>query len=324
MFTADSDEPFVLSAAAVLPEAEAVVEDAPERDRSWVVPVLAIVAALGSFAGLGWMALPAVQAGMAPVALVQLIAALCVPPLLIGLLYLLAMRTSRAEARRFGATSHTMRMEAASLDRTLSALSDKIAENREALAEQTDILIAMGNRAAQQIAEVAGTVAHQSTALDGSSRTLTLAAGEAERRIAVVLASLPKAHEEMRGLSERVDAAGLLASERAAALDTQLSALSERGREAEQIAGGAAERLAAHIARMEATSETASVRLEAVTGQMSVEVDGMLDRAAVAVDEARKSIAAQGEAILAMLSANQAALDRASKDTTEALAERMA
>ncbi|MBX3564661.1 MAG: hypothetical protein KF730_08810 [Sphingomonas sp.] len=302
-----------------------VAEDfAPHRSWSWVLPALAILAALGSFAGLGWMVLPSVQAGMAPVALVQLIAALCVPPLLIGLLYMLAMRTSRAEARRFGATARSMRQEAAALDRTIAALSHKIAANRAALAEQTDILIAMGDRAAEQIAEVAGTVAHQSSAIDGSSRTLTLAAGETERRIAVVLASLPKAHEEMRGLTERVDAAGLLASERAAALDTQLSALSERGREADQIAGGAADRLAAHIARMEATSETASARLEAVTGQMSAEVDGVLDRAAAAVDEARKGIAAQGEAILAMLEANQAALDRASKDTTEALSERMA
>ncbi|RZM05316.1 MAG: hypothetical protein EOP68_18415, partial [Sphingomonas sp.] len=128
----------------------------------------------------------------------------------------------------------------------------------------------------------------------------------------------------MRDFAERVDAAGLLASQRAASLDTQLSALAQRGREADEIAGGAADRLAAHIARMEATSETASARLEAVTGQMSDEVDGVLDRAANAVDEARKGIAAQGEAILAMLEANQAALDRAGKDSTEALAERIA
>ncbi|WP_204326395.1 hypothetical protein, partial [Stenotrophomonas maltophilia] len=84
----------------------------------------------------------------------------------------------------------------------------------------------------------------------------------------------------MRGLSDRVDAAGLLAGERAAALDTQLSALAERGREADQIAGGAADRLAAHIARMEATSQTASARLERVTGEMSTQVDAVLDRAA--------------------------------------------
>lgn len=56
---------------------------------------------------------------------------------------------------------------------------------------------------------------------------------------------------------------------------------------------------------------------------MSAAVDNVLDRAAHAVDEARKGIAAQGEAILAMLSANQAALDRAGRDSAEALGSRM-
>jgi hypothetical protein len=145
------------------------------------------------------------------------------------------------------------------------------------------------------------------------------AVSDAERKVEIVLSSLPKAHEEMQGIAARVDAAGLIASQRAAALDTQLTALAERGREAENAAGGAAERLAAHIARMEATSETAATRLEQVTGEMSSAVDTVLDRAAGAVDEARKSIAAQGEAILAMLSANQAALDRTGRDSVEAL-----
>ncbi|WP_163334097.1 hypothetical protein, partial [Klebsiella aerogenes] len=43
-----------------------------------------------------------------------------------------------------------------------------------------------------------------------------------------------------------------------------------------------------------------------------------------AVDEARKGIATQGEAILAMVSANQAALDRAGRDSAEAMGARMA
>lgn len=327
--TDGADEPFVLTEAVAPVEresfyAEEAEEFTPRHDYSWLLAAVAILAALGSFVGLGWMVLPSVQAGMPPVALVQLIAALCVPPLLIGLLYLLAMRTSRSEARRFGATAQTMREEAVTLERKVEAMAQRISQNRAALAEQTDLLIAMGDRASDRLTEVAGTVAHQSGTLDSSTRNLLSAAAEAERRVAIVLASLPKAHEEMRGLSERVDEAGLLAGQRAASLDTQLSALAERGREADQIAGGAAERLAAHIARMEATSETASARLEAVTGQMSAEVDGVLDRAANAVDEARKGIAAQGEAILAMLSANQAALDRAGKDSTEALAERIA
>ncbi|WP_342249910.1 hypothetical protein [Sphingomonas sp. OTU376] len=316
------------AAVAAPAESEAWYEAAEEEDTprraGWVLPVLAIVAVLGWLGAMGWLLRGAFAAPMAPAALVQLIAALCVPPALIGILYLLALRTSRAEAHRFGATARAMRAEAASLERVVATLSRKIEENRAALAEQTNILIAMGERASEKLESAAGSAAQHARSIDASTRHFGEATADAEHRVAVVLSSLPKAHEEMRGLSDRVDAAGLLASERAAALDTQLSALAERGREADQIAGGAADRLAAHIARMEATSETASARLEQVTGEMSTQVDAVLDRAANAVDEARKGIATQGEAILAMLSANQAALDRAGRDSAEAMGARMA
>jgi hypothetical protein len=74
---------------------------------------------------------------------------------------------------------------------------------------------------------------------------------------------------------------------------------------------------------MEVTSETAGTRMERVTDSMSTAVDALLDRTAHAVDEARKGIAAQGDALLAMLGTNQAALDRAGRDSAEALATRI-
>jgi hypothetical protein len=298
-------------------------EAEPRRRLGWLLPALALLASAAWLGGMLWLALPSLRAGLEPIALIELIAALCIPPALIGILYLVGLRTSAAEARRFGATARDMRAEAASLERAVATLARKIEENRAALAEQTTVMIAMGDRAAERIGRVAQDVGEQSRTIESSTKALNDATSEAEHRVSVVLSSLPKAHDEMRGMAERVDAAGLLAGQHAAALDTQLTALGERGREADQIASGAAERLAAHISRMEATSETASSRLEQVTGEMSSAVDGVLDRAAEAVDEARKGIAAQGEAILAMLSANQAALDRAGRDSAEALGERM-
>jgi len=309
-------------------EPKAVIADedkaAPRRGLGWIAPTLAIVAVLGWFGGMGWLLRDTLAGPMAPVVLVQLIAALCVPPALIGILYLLSMRTSAAEARRFGATARAMRAEAASLERVVATLAHRIETNRAELHQQTNAMLAMGDTAADRLQSLAQTMGLQAQTVDASTQRLNEAVTGAEKSVAVVLSSLPKAYDEMQGITMRVDAAGLIASQRAAALDTQLTALGERGREADAIAGGAAERLAAHIARMEATSETASARLEQVTGEMSTEVDAVLDRAAQAVDEARKGIAAQGEAMLAMLSANQAALDRAGKDSAEALAERIA
>lgn len=320
--------------APTLPQADALPTDAgapaygTDADREepgsgWGPPVVAILVALGCTGAMLALAWPSVRAGLPPVALVQLLAALCVPPTLVALLYLLAMRTSRAEAHRFGTTARAMRAEAAMLERVITMLARRIDENRAALAEQTNVLIAMGDRAAEHLEASARGIDSQSRAIDASTRLLADATTDAERRVEGLLSSLPQAQDAMRAMAARVEDAGLLASEHAAVLDVQLTALAARGIEADAIAAGAAERLAAHIARMEASSESAGARLEQVTGQMATEVDGAIDRTTLAVDEARRGFAAQGEAILAMLAANQAALDRAGRDSADAVAQRL-
>jgi predicted nucleic acid-binding Zn-ribbon protein len=284
---------------------------------------VAIVATLAWLGGMIWLALPSLQAGLAPIALVEFIAALCVPPALFGIIWLLALRTSAAEARRFGRTAAAMRAEAASLERAIAVLSAHLDTNREQLADQTTALMAMGDAAAERLGAVRQAMAEEVAAADAQAHRLTEAVNAAQTNLGVLLSSLPRAHAETSEMAKTLASTGLTAGEHAAALDAQLVALADRGREADSVASGAAQKLAAHIARMEATSETAGARLESVTGEMSTAVDELLDRTASAVDEARKGIATQGEAMLAMLETNQAALDRATRDSVEALADRI-
>jgi hypothetical protein len=284
---------------------------------------VAIVATLAWLGGMIWLALPSLQAGLAPIALVEFIAALCVPPALFGIIWLLALRTSAAEARRFGRTAAAMRAEAVSLERAIAVLSAHLDTNREQLADQTTALMAMGDAAAERLGAVRQAMAEEVAAADAQAHRLTEAVNAAQTNLGVLLSSLPRAHAETSEMAKTLASTGLTAGEHAAALDAQLVALADRGREADSVASGAAQKLAAHIARMEATSETAGARLESVTGEMSTAVDELLDRTASAVDEARKGIATQGEAMLAMLETNQAALDRATRDSVEALADRI-
>ena len=300
-------------------------DDIATRGSPWRIigPLFAIIAVLGWTGGMiALIGLPALTQ-LAPIELVQLIAALCVPPVLIGILWLLALRNSRAEARRFGKVAGSMRAEAAALERTLSVLSRQIDANRAALADQTNALMAMGDQASQRLTAISQGMAHEVSSADEQARRLTDGITAAQASLSVLLASLPRALGEAGDMAKKIETAGLTASEQAAALDAQLSALGERGREADNIAGGAAQKLAAHIARMEATSETAGARLEQVTGEMSTKVDELLGRTASAVDEARKGIAAQGDAMLAMVEANQAHLSRTSTESVEALSERI-
>ncbi|GAA4776522.1 hypothetical protein GCM10023219_25260 [Stakelama sediminis] len=297
--------------------------DADARGRGWLLPSLAVVAVLAWLVGMVMLAWPSLRQPLDPITLAEFIAALCVPPALLGIIWLLAMRTSRAEAHRFGVTARAMRAEANSLERMVAALSRKIENNRAELAKQTNELLALGDDAAERLQAVSNGMADQAKLIDRSANNLTSATDQSRKSLEILLASLPKAQSETDALAQRLDDTGLSAGQHAAALEAQLAALSQRGREAHEMAGGAAERLAAHIARMEATSEAAGARLEQVTEQMSGEVDAVLDRTAQAVDEARKGITAQGEAMVAMLRSNQDALERAGQEGVAALASRI-
>ena len=284
---------------------------------------VAVMVALCWVGGMVWASralLPTLDA----VALTEFLAALSVVPALIGILWLLVQRTSRAEARRFGATAQGMRAEARSLEDSVGVLAGALDTHRRALAEQIAQLLATGDAAHDRFATIGRSLGEEIARADDHTQRLVDAAGTAQASLGVLLASVPRAHGEIVEASATLDRTALSAGEHAAALDAQLLALAERGREAEALAGGAAQRLAAHIARMEATSETAGARLEAVTGDMSEAVDGLMERTADAVDQARRGIAAQGDAMLAMLGAHQASLDQAARESADALASRIA
>ena len=321
---ADTGTPEPVVQGADVPWALPVEFDAPEPEPSPAWPaVLAVALVVAWIVGMLWWSWPTLPA-LGPVGVAQFVAALCVVPALLGIGWLLLHRTSRAEAQRFGASARAMRAESAALERTVAALTAAIDSNRVHLAEQAAALAALGEGANERLAGLAHGVTAEVARVDGHARSLAEAAAGAQASLGVLLASLPRAQAETEAVAHRLEQTGLSASEHAAALDAALAALTERGREADAVASGAAQRLGAHITRMEATSETAGARLEAVTAEMSTQVDTLLGRTADAVDEARKGIVAQGDAMAALLSANQATLDHSARTAADALAERIA
>lgn len=280
------------------------------------------VASLAWVGGLAWLSRDLLPA-MTPPAIAQFAATLLAVPAAAGVAWLLLLRTSTAEARRFGVTAAAMRREAASLGQSVAVLGAAIEDRRAQLAEQVSLLTTLGDAATARLASIGRGLSEEIDQADVHARSLGAATEAAQASLATLLATLPRVQQETVTLTGTIETAGLSAAERAAALDAQVAALAVRGREAETIAGGAAEKLAAHLHRMEATSETAGARLEQVTSDAAAAVDALLDRTALAMDESRKGLTAQGEAMLAMVTANQQSLDHAARESAEALAERI-
>ncbi|WP_294280420.1 hypothetical protein [uncultured Sphingomonas sp.] len=284
--------------------------------------ILAIAAALvWAGAVLGWGLSRTSE--LSPATLAPLVTMALAGPMLIAILWLIVQRTSRAEQRRFAMTAHDMRVEAMALERAVEAIGQALAANRSELSAQAIALSEMAQAAETRFNTIARDLADDIQMVEAHGRTLAEIAGTSQASLTQLLDALPRAADEVGEASDRMAEAARSAESHAAALDAQFVALGRRGQDADTIASGAALRLATHIEQMEATSRTASEHLENVTANVAVTIDELLDRTAEAIDQSRKGIAAQGEAMLAMVSANQAALDNAARNSADALAERI-
>lgn len=131
-------------------DASASEWDAP-ASRGWVAPVLA------SLAIMGWTGLfviahwPALLAGPALPYVAALITQWCVPVLLIGLAWLLALRHSAREGKRFGDVARSLSMESALLEQRLTGVNRELSLAREFVASQARDLETLGRLAAERL-----------------------------------------------------------------------------------------------------------------------------------------------------------------------------
>ncbi|KQU62378.1 hypothetical protein ASG67_04635 [Sphingomonas sp. Leaf339] len=324
----------------------------------WAGPAIAASVAVVWVGGLLWLARDSLSS-LPPVDLAQFLAALCIAPTLIGIVWLLARRTSRAEARRFGASAQAMRSEAAALERRVASLTRVLASQREQLTVQLDASAA----AAARFETIGRAMAQEVHQAEAQATALADTAERARGTVGELIASMPRARAESEEVGRRLDQAGLTAAAQAAALEAQLVALGARARDSDEHAAGAADRLAAHIARMDAVGEQAGARLEQATAtaaaaldalvetatrrldqqiqnldatgsmaggrlelvasDLAISVDAIIGRTERATEVARLELAQQGETMLAGLNKHQTALDAAGRDSVEALTIRL-
>jgi hypothetical protein len=303
-------------------DADADDLQSPWRDRLIAGAILALaIGWTGAMAWKGWTSLGNRAPSFPEITIFA--GALSAPLALLGIVYLLLMRSSDREARRFTRTSAAIRTETQWLEAVIETMATRLEENRAMLSEQSGSFMHIGEDAAARLKVVTDAMRGEVDTIGRQANALKIAAAAARSDMSVLLADLPKAQLHAQRMTEDLKEAGLTAHDNAGALEAQLSSLAARGREADEIAGGAAQRLASHLARMESTSETAGARLEAAAGQMTEAVDAALNRAAEAVDEARKGMEAQGGAMLAMIEQSRAAMDETGEQAGMALSARV-
>lgn len=125
----------------------------PSSGREWIAPAVA-GAAVVAWSGLFLFAqVPAMKTGLTLAAVPALVMQWCVPVLLVGVVWLIAMRRSTREARRFGHIAQTLSAESALLERRLTTVNRELSLAREFVAAQARDLETLGRLAAERLSQ---------------------------------------------------------------------------------------------------------------------------------------------------------------------------
>ncbi len=129
-------------------------EEGPASHRfGWVTPAIAVLAITGWTSFFAWAHQGDMLAGASPETWSGWIAQWAVPTVLIVGLWLLAMRSSRREASRFGDTARLLADESARLEGRLITVNRELSLAREFLAAQSRDLESLGRVAGDRLSE---------------------------------------------------------------------------------------------------------------------------------------------------------------------------
>jgi hypothetical protein len=311
-----------LGAPAAESEAESPLPDRPLSPGRRALGALLVLLALAWAAASAWQAWEA-QVFAAPARLISFSAMASAPLALLGLVWLLFGRSTRRETERFTQAVEAMRSESLALESVLGIVAQKLEENHGRLRGEAEKLMSLGDEAADRLGRVTYYLSKESSALDRKAAELEGAAAAAKVDIGVLLHDLPRAEEQARAVADAMKQAGLTAHGQAGALEAQLAALAARGREADEVLGSAAQKMSAHVARIESSAETAATAMDQASAGMTAAVDGAMVRASEALDATRSALESQAAATLAAIDQSRAALDRAGDDAAASLAARL-
>ncbi|WP_309602979.1 hypothetical protein [Sphingomonas sp.] len=285
--------------------------------------------ALGLLAA-AWLAFSAWSAGQALAArpltapeLASWVAIAAGPLALLGLVWLMFGRTRRKEAEAFTRSVIAMRHEAQSLEGLLGVLRQRIDENHSSLKTIGNQLMGLGDEAAMRLGSA-------SSELEGSARRIT-AQGEALDRAAeaaridmgVLLEDLPRAEAVARSMAQVLQSTGAAALGQAAQFETQVGALSERTRDADQTIVAASQRLAAQLAEVEARTQAALAQINEATLESGSTIDALLQRSADALEEIRSGIDLQSQAVTALVDQSKAGIGQTGIDAADAISSKL-
>ena len=314
--------------AAEPPQEELVVEEVWEEEPAprrfgWIVPALAILAALGWTGFFGWAHQREILAGGTPQDWSGWIVSWAVPVLLIVSLWLLAMRNSRREASRFAEAASALSHESARLEQRLAVVNRELSLARDFIAAQSRDLESLGRIASERISEHAARLQELIVENGAQVETIGRVSETARDNMERLRSDLPVISNSARDVASQIGQAGNTAHGHVEELVAGFRRLNEFGEASERQVASLRERVdgtlthfEAQVAQLESIAETRFAALREQSEGFRAELDGR-------EVEALAALRRRADALAEELAERHAEMQRQSAAEIELLRERV-
>lgn len=295
-----SAEDILLLNQAVL-DIESDLEEAGQGD-AWVrrVRIALIVAGFGwaGFAGWAMIASGALREG--PGAWAGGVATLLTPLTLLGVAYLLLVRNSRAESRRYLDTARALRTEADLLELRLGRIATQLESARQTMQDQAELLDSYGAAASSNMEASAELIAGRAQSTVDRAEAAERAGMALVAQMDTLIGSIPELEDRTGRMAAQIMDNGHSLAERIDTLEARLHALSELSDEARTRTLSATKSLSSQLGQLQEQTRAATDEVNGMAELASARIEATAQGARQAMDASREQLDGHANALSAL------------------------
>jgi hypothetical protein len=243
------------------------------------------------------------------------VAAFAIPLVLIGTLYLLLIRNSHAEARRFAHTADRLRKESDDLEQKLSRIGTQLENAKSAMQEQASLLENYGAAASANMEASAKLIA--SSAAQAADHTISAerAGAELAGQITELVRSLPSLQERASAMSAQLLESSQAMTGRIDSLERRLQAVMAISDDARLRTLSATKSLTTQLAQLQEETRSASDEINGMAEQASGRIEAAMGQARAALGETDAGLEVQTTALNALVERSRSAITDIGSET---------
>lgn len=277
--------------------------------------------AIGWVGFAGWAIFAAGDLPGGPLFWANAIATLVVPLILLGLAYLLLMRNSRAESRRYLDTARALRTEADLLELRLGRIATQLETARQSMQQQAELLDSYGAAASSNMEASAELIASRSQATVDRAESAERASAALVAKMDSLIATIPELADRTGRMAAQIMDNGHALAERIDTLEARLHALAELSDDARARTLSATKSLSSQLTQLQESTRAAN---EEVTGMAEIaagRIDATAQSARQAMDRTRQDVEIQAAALATLIETAETGIASTSDTVRAALIE---